>query len=119
MGVSTVVMNGQSPEAVVVIPLLTEILGRPLFLTECYWPDITPAGLAAADVRTRRAVGRVPGVQYVGCVVVPADELVFRIFVGGTVDAVEAVHRLAEVPFERVVAAVSYDASPSGVPSNG
>jgi hypothetical protein len=106
-----------------VIPLLTEISARPLFLVECYWPGVTPAGLAAADGRIRRVVGQAAGIRYVGSVLVPADELVFRFFVGGSEAAVAAVNRCAAVLFDRVVAAVGYDGTsgtaPVDVPSNG
>jgi hypothetical protein len=101
---------------VAVGPLLSTLLATPLFVAECYWPGVTTGQLAAADQRTRHALADSNyrlAMRQVGSILVPADELVLRLFVGGSARLVETAHEQAAVPFERVVAAVAVDSSNS------
>lgn len=94
--------------------LLTQLLPEPLFLVECYWPGVTPAELAVADDRARcveAGDGGSPVVRYAGSILVPTDELVFRLFVGGSVELVAAANKRAAIPFERVIDAVAINPS--------
>ena len=90
---------------------LSTLLAAPLFVAECYWPGITTEQLAAADERTGHALahGHEPAPRQVGSILIPADELVLRLFVGGSAQLVEAANREAAVPVERVVRAVAFD----------
>lgn len=93
--------------------LLSQVLPSPLFLAECYWPGITAEELTAADHRTQQALAEMgataPAVRQAGSILIPTDELVFRLFLGGSIQALEAAHRRAAVPFARVIDAVAID----------
>jgi len=91
---------------------LSALLATPLFVVECYWTGITVEQLTAADERTRQALAQTEGgaaVYQVGSILIPTDELVLRIFTGGSAQLVEAASRHAAIPFERVVSAVAID----------
>jgi hypothetical protein len=90
---------------------LSTLLATPLFVVECYWPGITTEQLVAADERTGHALAHAAGgsVRQVGSILVPTDELVLRLFVGGSTRLVEAANQQAAIPFERVVGAAAID----------
>jgi hypothetical protein len=82
------------------------------YLVECYWPGVSKKALAAAVERTREAaieVSREGGkVNFLGSILVPADEMVFYLFDGAEAD-VRAVSEQAGVPFERLLESLRID----------
>jgi hypothetical protein len=80
----------------------------PLFLVECYWPGVSVSRVAAADAKTVRALeafgDRTAGARHLGSIFVPGDELLLRVFAGGSTAIIEKANTLAGVPVERVVA---------------
>ena len=86
--------------------------GSRSYLVECYWPGVTEDKLATL-VRRAQAVAselRHSGrrVDFLGSILVPADETVFCLFAGAEED-VRAVSERAAVPFERVLASLRID----------
>jgi hypothetical protein len=81
------------------------------FLVECYAPGIRPptaeaaAGRARASAAALRDEGR--DVEYVNTIFVRDDEVVFHVFTAAGPDAVREASVRAEVPFERIVEAVT------------
>jgi hypothetical protein len=79
----------------------------PLFLLESYWPGVSAARTAAADIETVRAFGELgadrPATRHLGSILVPADELLLRLFAGGSAELITAANERAGVPVERVV----------------
>jgi hypothetical protein len=91
---------------------LSTLLTTPLFVVEAYCPGISSDQVAAADERIRCALFGVRGARaprQIGSLLIPTDELVLRLFVGGSAHQVEAANQQADVPFERVVGAVAID----------
>jgi hypothetical protein len=82
-----------------------------IYLVECYSPgiardDVEAAGERAIEVATSlRDEGC--SVEYVGAILVPADEAVFHVFTSACVGAVREASVRAAVPFERVVESVA------------
>jgi hypothetical protein len=79
------------------------------YLVECYWPGVSErkvrevvarAQAAAAELRDSRRP-----IEFLGSILVPADETVFCLFEGAEED-VRAVSEQAGVPFERVLASL-------------
>jgi hypothetical protein len=83
----------------------------PLFLVESYWPGVSAERVAAADAETRRALDELGDgssvVRHLGSLLVPSDELLLRVFAGGSTALVDAANVRAGVPVERVVAIVA------------
>jgi hypothetical protein len=81
------------------------------FLVECYEPgvDQAEAESAAARVATASAELRAEGrdVEYVGAILVPADEAVFHVFAAGCAGTVREASLRASVQHERVVESVA------------
>jgi hypothetical protein len=77
------------------------------YLVECYWPRVTEEKAAAVADRARLAIAELASagtvVNYLGSLLVPEDEVVFYLFEGSSAEAVRAVGRLAEIPYERVL----------------
>jgi hypothetical protein len=91
---------------------LTELDGERLdtFLVERYWPGVEEESMRVGEVRLRSVVARLERegnpVRYLRSLIVPADGVVFSLFVGrSAVDVAEA-NRQAEVPFDRIVRAI-------------
>jgi len=76
------------------------------YLVECYWPGVDKEKLAGAALRTSEAAAdlRQTGaeVEFLGSILVPADETVFCFFDGVEEDVRQASSR-AGLPFERVL----------------
>ncbi len=81
----------------------------PLFLVEAYWPGVSAERVAAADTETQRALAAMGdhGARYLGSMLVPGDELVLRVFAGGSPDVISEANAQAGVPVERVVEIVA------------
>jgi Protein of unknown function (DUF4242) len=82
------------------------------YLVECYWPGVSEDKLAAAAWRAHEAalaLRRHGGdVDYLGSILVPADETVFCLFEGREAD-VRAASERAGVPFDRVLESLRFD----------
>ncbi|MEA2621412.1 MAG: hypothetical protein QOH61_322 [Chloroflexota bacterium] len=77
------------------------------FLVERYWPGVTRPALDAAVDRVRHALPGTSGdgtpVTHVATLLLERDEVVFCIFGATSREAVEALNRRAEFPFDRIV----------------
>jgi hypothetical protein len=94
-------------------------LAGPLHIVECYWPGVSLERVAAADLETGRAVEELPGglaLQHLGSLLLGADELLLRLFHGGSAELVRAVNVRAGVPVERVVETVGLAPHPGPAP---
>jgi hypothetical protein len=84
------------------------------YLAECYWPGVSAGTLAAAVERAERAAAELRGhgrsLDFLGSILVPADEIVFWLFDGNEAD-VRAVSEKAGVPFERILESLCIKAS--------
>ena len=84
------------------------------YLVECYWPGVNEEKLATAARRAHEAAvelgtsGR--DVEFLGSILVPADETVFCLFEGAEAD-VRAASEQAGMPFERVLESLRIDAT--------
>jgi hypothetical protein len=82
------------------------------YLVECYWPGVSVELLVAAARRTRSATSalrrRGRNVDFLGSILVPADETVFSLFRGCEEDVRTASTR-AGLPFERVLESLHVD----------
>lgn len=84
-------------------------LPGPLFLVESYWPGVSAERVAAADAETWQAL-KVLGddqARYLGSMLVPGDELLLRVFAGGSAALISEANARAGVPVERVVQIVA------------
>jgi hypothetical protein len=84
-----------------------------MYLVECYWPGVTEHKLSAAAHRARVSAlelqrqGRI--LEFLGSILVPADETVFCFFHG--VEDIRSVSADAGLPFERLLESVRIDGS--------
>jgi hypothetical protein len=89
------------------------------YLVECYWPAVTRDQHAAAAGRARAAAGEVRGagrqLQFLGSILIPAEETVFCLF-AGCEDDVRAASQRAGLPFERVLESVPSELAVTGGP---
>jgi Protein of unknown function (DUF4242) len=85
---------------------MPELDKRRSYLVECYWPGVSEEKLAAAAGRIQRAADdlrdRGHELQFIGSILVPADETVFCLF-DGPEASVRNVSKKAGVPFERIL----------------
>jgi hypothetical protein len=79
-----------------------------LFLLESYWPGVSAERIAAADLEIGRALEAL-GVRYLGSMLVPGDELVLRVFAGGSPAVIGEANARVGVPVERVVPIVALE----------
>jgi hypothetical protein len=83
----------------------------PLCLVESYWPGVSAAAVAAADIDTDSALrslgDRLSAVRHLGSMLVPEDELLLRLFAGGPPALINEANRRAGIPVERVVEVVA------------
>jgi hypothetical protein len=81
------------------------------FLAERYEPGATREQVEADAVRLAAAADKLQAegrpIEFLGTTFVPGDEACFSRFASSSADLVEAAHRLASVPVERVVEALS------------
>jgi hypothetical protein len=79
------------------------------FMVECYWPGTIEQKAPESLNRVVRVVAEaVPGetVQFIGCIVVPADGMALFLFRASREDVVRRIGRLSELPFDRIVHSV-------------
>jgi 8-oxo-dGTP pyrophosphatase MutT (NUDIX family) len=76
------------------------------YLVECYWPGVSQKMLTRAVLRLRKAAielrHRGRDVNFVGSILVPADETLFCLLDGDEAD-VRAITEEAGIPLERVL----------------
>ena len=77
------------------------------FVAECFWPDLHRDAVNELAERIRGTASELAGVQLTGTLLLPADEVVFFMFDGDSVDAVRDACTRAQVPFERVLESVT------------
>ncbi len=79
------------------------------YLVESYWPDVSEEALAAAVDRVQEALhdprARTSELEFLGAILVPADETVFCLF-RGLEDDVRAVSTRAGITFDRVLQSI-------------
>jgi hypothetical protein len=89
---------------------VTATIGMPTFMVERYVPGVDRRAFEDAIRSTASAAAAMAEqglrVEYLGSVLVPAEELCFCRFAGPDAEAVEEANRRADVPFWRVVEAV-------------
>lgn len=80
------------------------------YLAELYLSRLADCDLAAAARRVEAAAAELDGAtaRYVRTIFVPADETCFYLFEADSADAVVSVGGRAELPFERVLEAVTH-----------
>jgi hypothetical protein len=88
-----------------------ETEGTQTYLVECYSPGIVREEVELAARRALDAAAAMRGegrsVEYVGALLVPADEVVFHVFASTSAGAVREASSRAAVRFERVVESVA------------
>ncbi len=81
-----------------------------IYLVECFWPGATRQLIEAAVERARESAvaQRRKGfaVEFVGSMLVPADEVVFFQFTAAAEEDVTRTARAAGLPFDRVSASL-------------
>ena len=93
------------------------------FLVERYWPGIDLAtlrpvlGRLDAAAQAMRAEGA--PVEHVGSILMPVDEVVFSLIKAGDESLVREVNVRAELPVDRISAAVTLAAVPVPDPTGG
>jgi hypothetical protein len=74
------------------------------------WPGVTEPAVIEAEVRARASADATATgsdrVQYLGSILIPADEVVFFFFAGQSRRSVESVAHNAGLPCERVLESV-------------
>jgi hypothetical protein len=85
------------------------------YIVECYWPGVSSETLTSAARRAREAASELRrqggDVDFVGSILVPADETVFWLFEGREAD-VRAASERAGVPFERILESLHVEGDP-------
>jgi hypothetical protein len=81
---------------------------RKTHLVECFWPGVDESKFASAVVRAQAAAAQLRGegieIEFLGSILLYADETVFCFFAGCEAD-VRAASEWAGLPFERVLEA--------------
>jgi hypothetical protein len=81
------------------------------YLVECYEPGIASAQVESASDRALAASAELRDegrkVEYVGAILVPADEVVFHVFAAECAATVCAASTRASVAYERIVESVT------------
>jgi hypothetical protein len=92
------------------------------YLVECYSPGIVREEVESAAVRALDASAKMRGegrsVEYVGALLVPADEVVFHVFASASAGDVREASSRAAVRFDRVVESIVLG-SPTDVRERG
>ena len=92
------------------------------YLVECYWPAVTEREHAAAAGRARTAAedARREGdqLEFLGSILIPAEETVFCLFAGREED-VRAASQRAGLPFERILESVAANVGQPSAKNDG
>ncbi len=85
--------------------------GTTTFVVERYWPGVDEATLRAALPRLARAASAMTEegcpVAHLGSLLMPGDQVVFSVFTAESGAHVAAVNDRAELPVDRITAAVA------------
>jgi hypothetical protein len=88
------------------------------FLAERYEPGVTGDQVGADAARLAAATGKLRSqghlIEFLGSTFVPGDEATLSRFASSSAELVETAHRLASVPVERVVEALSLPREAAG-----
>ena len=91
-------------------PLGAKPAAVPVFLLECYWPDVTLGRAATAVARARSAAAAMTlggrPVRYVNGIFVPSEESVLCVFEASSARDVAETARRAGLRADRIVAAI-------------
>ena len=83
------------------------------FMAECFWPGVTRLLVEDAGRRAGHAAQRFNSngafTQYVGTILVPADEIALCMFEAPSIDAATELNERAAIPFERILEIVRLD----------
>jgi hypothetical protein len=83
------------------------------YMAECFWPDVHQESVEQAARRIRRSIAELTaeagGVELIGAILLPVDEVVFYLFNGDSANSVGEACQRAEVAFERVLEAVELE----------
>ena len=83
---------------------------RTTYVAECFWPGVRPADVEEVAERVRRSTGELTRagtvVELRSSIVMPADEVVFYLFGGVSIEAVEAACVRAGLRAERVIQSI-------------
>jgi Protein of unknown function (DUF4242) len=92
-----------------------------LYAAKCYWPGVTRNELEEVGTRARRAAQGAPsarsGIDYLGSIMFPDDELVLCLFDAPSHAAVKQASEQAGIPCERVMTTVWLAPTATGRPS--
>lgn len=94
-----------------------------MFLVERYWPGIDEPGARAvvasleATARAMSAEGSV--VEHVASILMPADQVVFSLITATDEAAVRALNARADVPLDRIAAAIGIGIGDTDSPMKG
>jgi hypothetical protein len=87
------------------------------FLVERYWPDIDLESLSVVLRRLDAAAAAMTAegrpVQHLGSILMPIDEVVFSLITAGDESLVREVNARADLPVDRIAAAISVAATPT------
>lgn len=82
----------------------------PTFIVERHLPGISEEQLVAAATRAKRTTAQMTEegtpIRYLFSNFIPGEERCFCLFEGPTVDAVRRANERAQIPFERILAAL-------------
>jgi hypothetical protein len=82
----------------------------PAYLVERYWPGVTTGRLCEALERGRRVMEEMSGqghcIRDVSCTLLPDEEVVFSVYEGPSVVAIQQLNERAGIPFSRIVEAI-------------
>lgn len=82
----------------------------PAFIVERYWPQVSTSDVEALADRLRVAVTAVPGVRYLGSMLLVEDRVVQCRFDAVDVAEVVAINDAAAAPYDRILQVRAYPA---------
>jgi hypothetical protein len=93
------------------------------FLVERYWPGIDvatlPAVLRRLDAAAEAMTAEGTPVRHLGSILMPIDQVVFSLITAGDESLVREVNARAQVPVDRIAAAITLAPIPVANPTGG
>lgn len=90
------------------------------FLVERYWPGIDAASLPVVlrrlDAAAQAMTAEGTPIEHLGSILMPVDEVVFSLISAGDESLVREVNARAELPVDRIAAAITLAAAPVADP---
>jgi hypothetical protein len=81
------------------------------YLVERYWPDVDLVEARAALVRLEGALSAMTAegtpVRHVGSILMPADQVVFSLFIASDESLVRRLNERADLPVDRIARAIA------------